>query len=660
MKKLRTITIVIQRVSITLSVFWAAMVVIQLTSITPKAILSPCERTCNRAEWPRICRYRFVVEKRTFIKSSVDHKSIISDDEPAVGVGAGQFDGSAGNRHHYLVNGKHTGPTLNVCENDFIVIDVENRIPGQSISIHWTGQSQRRTPFMDGVPMITQCPITSFTIFQYKFQADRVGTHLYHGFSSEERNLGLVGALLVHSVYEQTKHPLTRNREEDIVWIISETNGNILFNGRRRMVQYVKPGARYRLRVAYMAPAGRQDCERWLEIEDHRLTVIAVDGNLMEPLLVERIALSDGGRVDFIIQTTGIARDYVIRVVAGENKANGSCGILSQRFQQHGKHALASMFVFRLKYVGPGTAAQRLLENANDALATAAILSEEAVLTGQQKQQQQQRRQLRLGFNSGQTLCDEDFPVDPFRRQQRLEQQVCLLDARANYADGVGGTMENFPLALRDVDRHIKLVLSKRKVEREMLGDQFHEISYSVNGFSFIFPSVLMLPNLANSELKPHLCSNSSGHRQVPRKCHQQADEQCECVHVEHIEAGHRVELVLINEDQDSDHSYHLHGHRFFLLAATRCDKGCARKLDTIRRNFDRPLQRDTIKIARSSLVVLRFIAGNAGLWMLRDLGAQPGWSRGLDVLLSVGGAIDFPENFPSCRNFIGPKYFLI
>ncbi|XP_058461610.1 uncharacterized protein LOC131436742 isoform X2 [Malaya genurostris] len=639
MKRLRTIAIVIQRVSITLSVFWAAMVVIQLTSITPKAILSPCDRPCNRADWPRICRYRLIVEKRTFGKFSVDHKSIISDDEPAVAAGAGHFFGSARDHHHYLVNGKHTGPTLNVCENDFIVIDVENRIPGQSISIHWTGQSQRHTPFMDGVPI--------FTTFQYKFQADRVGTHLYHGFSSEERSLGLVGALLVHSVYEQSKHPLTSNHQGDIVWILSETNGNVQINGKRRMAQYVKPAASYRLRVAYMAPVGQPECERWLEIENHRLTVIALDGNLIKPFLVDRIALSDGGRVDLLVRTTGMARDYAIRITTGDDIANGSsCAIKHERF--------------RLKYIGSrATDLQNLLESTGRV--AAGTISERATLSGQHQSSQLTRQ---TGFNSGRTICAKNTAVNISQGNEHMKQQVCLLDTRSNHAGGIGRVEENFPLSLHDTDRQINLVISKHKVVREMIGEQFHEISYSVNGFSFIFPSVLMLSNLAHNELTLHLCSNHSGDRRMPRKCHQLTNEPCECAHVEHIETGHRVELVLINEDPDSDHSYHLHGHRFFLLAASRCDKGCTSQLPTIRRNFDRPVQRDTIKITKRSLVVLRFVADHSGLWMLRDLGAHPGWSRGLDVLLSVGGAkdavINLPEDFPSCRNFIGPKYFLI
>lgn len=66
-----------------------------------------------------------------------------------------------------------------------MVVNVENRIPNQNVAIHWRGQSQVASPLMDGVPMITQCPIPSFTTFQYKFRASNVGTHTWHLYNDE-------------------------------------------------------------------------------------------------------------------------------------------------------------------------------------------------------------------------------------------------------------------------------------------------------------------------------------------------------------------------------------------------------------------------------------------------------------------------------------------
>lgn len=57
-----------------------------------------------------------------------------------------------------------------VCENDIVVVDVVNRAMGQSVGVHWGGQSQREFPYLDGVPQVTQCPVNPHTTFQYKFR----------------------------------------------------------------------------------------------------------------------------------------------------------------------------------------------------------------------------------------------------------------------------------------------------------------------------------------------------------------------------------------------------------------------------------------------------------------------------------------------------------
>jgi len=72
-----------------------------------------------------------------------------------------------------------------VCLRDRIIVDVVNNLPGQSTTIHWHGMEQKGTPHMDGVPMVTQCPITEFTTFRYDFTASRVGTLYWHSHSGK-------------------------------------------------------------------------------------------------------------------------------------------------------------------------------------------------------------------------------------------------------------------------------------------------------------------------------------------------------------------------------------------------------------------------------------------------------------------------------------------
>ena len=108
---------------------------------------------------------------------------------------------------------------------------------------------------------------------------------------------------------------------------------------------------------------------------------------------------------------------------------------------------------------------------------------------------------------------------------------------------------------------------------------------------------------------------------------------------------------------------YHLHGQSVFVVAlatAGRPGTALGALSGQAGQRISAPLQRDTIVVRRGSTVAVRFVANLAGLWLLRDIGS-PGWSRGLDVVLSVGTPQpDIPRNFPACRHFAGPRYFLI
>lgn len=72
-----------------------------------------------------------------------------------------------------------------MCKNDIIVVDVQNNMGGTSTAIHWHGLHQRDTPFMDGVPFVTQCPIEFSTTFRYMMRATEAGTHFYHSHAGK-------------------------------------------------------------------------------------------------------------------------------------------------------------------------------------------------------------------------------------------------------------------------------------------------------------------------------------------------------------------------------------------------------------------------------------------------------------------------------------------
>lgn len=89
------------------------------------------------------------------------------------------------------------GPSIHVCQNDIIVVDVRNAMAGTSATIHWHGFHQRKTPHYDGVPFITQCPIPFATSFRYSYIATEPGTQFYHSHTGHHKVNGHYGGIVV-------------------------------------------------------------------------------------------------------------------------------------------------------------------------------------------------------------------------------------------------------------------------------------------------------------------------------------------------------------------------------------------------------------------------------------------------------------------------------
>ncbi|CAG8669293.1 15277_t:CDS:2, partial [Dentiscutata erythropus] len=71
------------------------------------------------------------------------------------------------------------GPTIYVRPGQRIQVLVRNEL-NEATTIHWHGLHMMNTPFSDGVPAITQCPIQPGKSFLYDFYAnDESGTHWY-------------------------------------------------------------------------------------------------------------------------------------------------------------------------------------------------------------------------------------------------------------------------------------------------------------------------------------------------------------------------------------------------------------------------------------------------------------------------------------------------
>lgn len=183
--------------------------------------------------------------------------------------------------------------------------------------MHWRGQTNVETPFMDGVPLVTQCPIGAYTTFQYKLRASSPGTHSYHAFSDLDRSSGLYGALIVRKAERLEENINNFDVDhKDHVLVLSESKGTILINGvgptgAPLSVFSVKESTNNRFRVIY---ASGTSCSLTLNLEDHLVKVIAIDGHSVKHTQVSSVKLTKGETLDFILTADQRPSSYFIKV----------------------------------------------------------------------------------------------------------------------------------------------------------------------------------------------------------------------------------------------------------------------------------------------------------------------------------------------------------
>jgi len=104
-----------------------------------------------------------------------------------------------------LVNDAFPGPLIEANWGDKIIVNVHNNITGpeEGTAIHWHGLLQIGTPWEDGSPGVSQCPIAPGKSLTYEFVADLFGTTWYHSHYSAQYAGGVVGPIVIHGPTQQ-------------------------------------------------------------------------------------------------------------------------------------------------------------------------------------------------------------------------------------------------------------------------------------------------------------------------------------------------------------------------------------------------------------------------------------------------------------------------
>lgn len=110
-----------------------------------------------------------------------------------------------------LVNGQYPGPTLYLTVGEEAVIHLVNHMEQQSTTLHFHGVLQRGSPWADGTRGINQCPVQpKGGRYTYRFFANEAGTHWYHSHVDYQIENGMAGVIVVRDPTEEYYVPLER------------------------------------------------------------------------------------------------------------------------------------------------------------------------------------------------------------------------------------------------------------------------------------------------------------------------------------------------------------------------------------------------------------------------------------------------------------------
>ena len=252
------------------------------------------------------------------------------------------------------VNGQIPMPTLTFTEGDMAEIYVHNELK-ESTSLHWHGLFLPNKE--DGVPNLTQMPIEPGKTHKYTFPIIQHGTHWYHSHSGLQEQIGMYGSMILNKKPEDETF---RNGIDDlptIPIILSEwTNvkpenvhrmlhnatdwfaikkgttqsyaeaiqqghfktkianewkrmnamdvsdvyyDKFLINGKNEsQLSQFKGGDKVRLRISN----GGASTYFWLTYAGGKITVVANDGNDVEPVEVDRLLIAVSETYDVVVE----------------------------------------------------------------------------------------------------------------------------------------------------------------------------------------------------------------------------------------------------------------------------------------------------------------------------------------------------------------------
>lgn len=276
------------------------------------------------------------------------------------------------------VNGQIPMPTITFTEGEKAEIWVHNE-RNEETSLHWHGLFLPNKE--DGVPNLTQMPIKPHTTHLYRFPIIQNGTHWYHSHSGLQEQIGMYGNLVMQKrandptfrkgIDDLPTFPIVlsewtdmkpeqvhRNLHNATDWFAIQKNATqsyaeavrgkhlktkitnewkrmlamdvsdvyydkILMNGKSEynITENIKlkAGDKVRLRISN----GGASSYFWLRYAGGKITVVATDGNDVEPVEVDRLIIAVSETYDVVVSIPADSTAYEF-IATTEDRTNAA------------------------------------------------------------------------------------------------------------------------------------------------------------------------------------------------------------------------------------------------------------------------------------------------------------------------------------------------
>ena len=555
----------------------------------------------------------------------------------------------------YTINGQFPGPTIQATVGDTVVVHVRNRInddyvvpdppttsklesvhpkgTDRKFSLHWHGLSMRGSDEMDGAAAFTSCPLQpgNETTYRFVVHQEDVGTHWYHSHVGTSRADGLWGMLIVHAREDERKVLKERAPTFDTHWdeeVAISVGDHFHDMGPESLARYVsrwlqkaepvpenalingkhvfscehsrlsgvpcpagdadevgeyssfhfRPDRAYRLRLVNVGSLA----DITFSVDGHTMTVIEADGTLVEPLRVHRIPIAPGQRYSVILHkepTTKADRMWMRAEMSHE------C----------------------FQYTNP------VME-----LESKAIVAYDGRPPAWEDDETHQLFPLRLRSNRAK--------VSEYVYSNGATLK--LPDTKAWSPDVTDAAIPTEPCHDLEPDTLVPLIPDPAPELRLDQGDKREFIyvtvpileKYGIVPMGFMNGSTWRPYGQRGRDRQPLLHRISHANSTSVRDWYSTdvADPMHELIASPHPSKPVVFELVINNQD-DSPHPFHLHGHKFWVMQTGEIDPayGGYDYYEDVGQVYplDRRMKRDTVVVPMMGHAVIRWVADNPGVW---------------------------------------------